>query len=172
MRAMIPADRKLRCECGGTAQTKWATIIGPAMQEMFDNAFQGAVKQIVDEAEGQVRAAHETIAVWGSYDRPLASVSRGTLRRSGRYGVEIDIPDDDNGRAVLAAHEAAGVVVRPHLDMAESTYEQVGDVLVYTKAVVRAFVVSATPTRGRAGRRRRSSPIPISTPSRSPSPSR
>ena len=74
-------------------------------------------------------------------------MSRGTLRRAGRYGVDIDLPDDDNGRAVLAAHEAAGVVVRPHLDMAESIYEQVGDVLVYTRAVVRAFVVSATDAR-------------------------
>ena len=145
MRATVPADKKLRCECGGNAQAKWARIIPAAMQEMFDNAFQGAVKQIVDEAEG--RAAHETIAVWGRYDRPLASVSRGTLRRAGRYAVDIDLPDDDVGRAVLAAHESAGVIVRPHLDMAESTYEQVGDTLVYTKAVVRAFVVSATDAR-------------------------
>ena len=145
MRATVPADKKLRCECGGNAQAKWARIIPAAMQEMFDNAFQGAVKQIVDEAEG--RAAHETVAVFGSYDRPLASVSRGTLRRAGRYAVDIDLPDDDNGRAVLAAHESAGVIVRPHLDMAESTYEQVGDTLIYSKAVVRAFVVSSTDAR-------------------------
>ena len=111
---------------------------------MFDSAFESAVDELTG---GQVRAAHETIAVWGSYDRPLASVSRGTLRRAGRYAVDVVLPDDENGRAVLAAHEAAGVVVRPHLDMAESTYEQVGDTLVYSKAVVRAFVVSATDAR-------------------------
>ena len=74
-------------------------------------------------------------------------MSEGTLRRSGRYGIEIDLPDDENGRAVLAAHEAAGVIVRPHLDMSESEYAQEGDTLHYTRATVRAFVVSATDAR-------------------------
>ena len=74
-------------------------------------------------------------------------MSRGTLRRSGRYGVEIDLTDDDNGRAVLAAHEAAGVIVRPHLDMAASEYTKEGDTLHYSKATVRAFIVSATDAR-------------------------
>ena len=72
---------------------------------------------------------------WGRYDRPLASVSRGTLRRVGRDGVEIDLPDDDNGRAVLAAHESTGVICRPHLDTAASgVRHRTGDTLVYSKA--------------------------------------
>ena len=145
LRSTVPARARLRCECGGDALCKWAMFIPEALEEMFDRVFEGAAERIIAKAEG--RAAHEVIAVWGSYDRPLASVSRGTLRRAGRHGVEIDLPDDDNGRAVLAAHEAAGVIVRPHLDMDESTYEQDGDTLTYSRATVRAFIVSATDAR-------------------------
>ena len=100
-------------------------------------------------------------------------MSRGTLRRSGRYGIDIDLPDDENGRAVLAAHESTGVIVRPHLDMTESEYVQDGDTLTYTRAVARAFVVSATDAREgwpeptlRAHRGRAPSPRP-SPPARS-----
>ena len=157
-RSTIPARAKLRCECGGDALCKWATFIPEAVEEMLDAAFEGAAQQIVAEIESGLRptpagvleegrAAREVIACWNNYSSPLASVSRGTLRRSGRYGVEIDLPDDDNGRAVLAAQESTGVIIRPHLDMSESEYDQDGDVLVYSKARVRAFIVSATDAR-------------------------
>ena len=158
LRATVPARAKLRCECGGDALCKWATFMPEAIEDMFDAAFEGAAQQIADEIEAGVRPVPEgyvegrssgddVIACWGRYDRPLASVSRGTLRRSGPAGVVVDLPDDDNGRAVLAAHESTGVIVRPHLDMNESTYEQEGDVLTYSKARVRAFIVSATDAR-------------------------
>ena len=153
LRATVPPNAKLRCECGGNAACKWATFIPEALSEMFDNAMDRAselVAQRRTEAVARLETAAaggDTIAVWGRYDRPLASVSRGTLRRSGRYGIDIDLPDDDNGRAVLAAHESTGVIVRPHLDMTESEYVQDGDTLTYTKAVARAFVVSATDAR-------------------------
>ena len=133
LRASIPSGRKLRCECGGDAAAKFAVFMGDAIEELMDNVFE--------------QFARETIAAFGSYDRPLASVSRGTLRRAGPTAVAIDLPDDDAGRAVLAAHESAGVIVRPHLDMDASEYEQVGDALHYTKAVPRAFIVSATDAR-------------------------
>ena len=158
MRSTIPPDTRLRCECGGNAACRWASIIPEAMEEMFDNAMDRASELIAQrrtEAEavgdllglGTAAAGGDTIAVWGRYDRPLASVSRGTLRRSGKYGIDIDLPDDENGRAVLAAHESTGVIVRPHLDMDASEYTQDGDMLTYTKAVARAFIVSATDAR-------------------------
>ena len=164
LRTTIPPNTRLRCECGGTAACKWATFIPKAMSEMFDNAMDRAselVAQRRTEAEaagdllgGQMlpgletaAAGGDTLAVWGRYDRPLASVSRGTLRRSGKYGIDIDLPDDENGRAVLAAHESTGVIVRPHLDMTESEYTQDGDMLTYTRAVARAFIISATDAR-------------------------
>ena len=125
MRATIPPSTRLRCECGGTAACKWAVLIPEALEQMFDNAMDRAGELIAQrrteaEAAGAVgdllggqmlpgletaAAGGDTLAVWGRYDRPLASVSRGTLRRSGKYGIDIDLPDDENGRAVLAAHE-------------------------------------------------------------------
>ena len=136
MRARIPAGRNVECRCSG-AQCKFAKIIGQALAEEFDMAF------------GQARK--EIIAGFGSYDMPLASRSAGTLRgrilASGDGEVEIDLPDDGAGTATVAAHEAAGVIVRPHIDAsaAESIIE--GETRVYQKAPIRAFLVSATDAR-------------------------
>ena len=154
IRARIPGGERLACRCGGDVACAFAEFLGDAVQEMLDTAFAAVAQGIADDAatgatavaEGRA-ATNDLIACWGSYDRPLASVSRGTLRRSGRDGVEIDLRRDDNGAAVLAAHESTGVIVRPLLDMAASEYEQRGDTLVYSKARVRAFVVSATDQR-------------------------
>ena len=95
--------------------------------------------------------ANDLVAGLGSYsESPLASVSSGTLR--GRMlgkdlEVEIDIPDSAVGAATLAAHDAAGVVVRPHLDAAESEGIQEGETMVYSRARMRGLVVSATDQR-------------------------
>ena len=136
MRARIPANRSVECRCSGAA-CKFAEITGEAMQDAFDQAF--------------TQFEHEVIAGFGSYDMPLASVSSGTLRGrilgNGDGEVEIDLPDDTNGAATLAAHEAAGVIVRPLIDAAaaESTVE--GETRVYRTAPFRAFLVSATDAR-------------------------
>ena len=93
----------------------------------------------------------EVVAGFGSYDMPLASASSGTLRGrilgNGDGEVEIDLPADSVGAATVAAHEAAGVIVRPHIDAAaaESTVE--GETRVYQTMPIRAFLVSATDAR-------------------------
>ena len=74
-------------------------------------------------------------------------MSRGTLRRTGPTEVSIDLPDDDYGRAALAAHESTGVVIRPYLDPVDSVGERVDETMVYERPVIRAFVVSATDKR-------------------------
>ena len=136
MLSRIPAGRKLECRCAGAA-CKFARVTGDALRDEFELAF------------GQARK--EIIAGFGSYDMPLASLSAGTLRgrilANGDGAVEIDLPDDAVGAAVMAAHEAAGVIVRPHIDAraAESVLE--GDTIVYRKAPIRAFLVSATDAR-------------------------
>ena len=136
MRAIIPADQNVECRCSG-ATCKFARIIGKALHDEVDLAFD--------------QAREEIIAGFGSYDMPLASRSAGTLRgrilASGDGEIEIDLPDDGAGAATVAAHEAAGVVVRPHIDAsaAESIVE--GDTRVYRKAPIRAFLVSATDAR-------------------------
>ena len=59
----------------------------------------------------------------------------------------IDLPDDAYGRAALAAHESAGVVIRPYLDPVDSVGELVDETMHYSKVEIRAFVVSSTDAR-------------------------
>ena len=60
---------------------------------------------------------------------------------------EIDMPDSDAGRAVIAAHEDAGVIVRPFVD-ADSVAEPDGDNnLIYRSAKLRALIVSVSDRR-------------------------
>ena len=136
MRARIPADAEVECRCSGV-QCKFARITGQAMQEAFDKAF--------------VRFEREVIAGFGGYDMPLASVSAGTLRGrvrdDGDGEVEIDLPDDTNGAATVAAHDAAGVIVRPHIDSQDAVSTVEGETRIYQTAPLRAFLVSATDAR-------------------------
>ena len=125
----IPAPRSREC--------KFAKMAAEGMQEAFDKAFR--------------QFEREVVAGFGSYDMPLASASSGTLRGrilgNGDGEVEIDLPAGSVGAATVAAHEAAGVIVRPHIDAAaaESTVE--GETRVYQTMPIRAFLVSATDAR-------------------------
>ena len=135
MRSTIPADAAIECRCSGS-DCSHAMILGDAMADMIQEAFEEATRDV--------------IAGFGSYDMPLASVSSGTLR--GRMvgndaQIEIDIPEGAAGLATIAAHDAAGTIVRPVIDSdaAESVIE--GTTRVYSKAPVRAFIVSSTDAR-------------------------
>ena len=37
-------------------------------------------------------------------------MSKGSIRRAGKESVDIDLPADQSGRALLEAHESAGVI--------------------------------------------------------------
>ena len=92
----------------------------------------------------------DILAVAGNFRRPLASVSKGTLRgRSTADGleVEIDLPAGAVGDEVLAAHSAAGVVVRPIIDYDRSEYVDTEGGREVTRAHLRAFLVGATDTK-------------------------
>ena len=62
LRATIPAGKKLRCECGGTAACRFAVFMGDAVEELMNTAFAGAATQIVDEIEAGVRPIPEGFA--------------------------------------------------------------------------------------------------------------
>ena len=130
--AAIPAGRRLACECSGPG-CRFAEMAAEGLQAAFDEAFEMFEREVV--------------ATWANYSQPLASVSKGTLRRDGLTGVAIDLPDDDFGRAVVAANESTGVVIRPYLDPVDSVGEIVDETMVYSRPVLRAFVVSATDKR-------------------------
>ena len=130
--ARIPSGSRLDCECSGP-ECHYAELDEAGLEAAFDDAF----------ADGST-----VVAAWANYSQPVASVPSGTLRRAGATEVVVDLPDDDYGRAVIAGHESAGVVIRPYLDALESEAEQVGETMRYTRPVIRAFVISTTDKRG------------------------
>ncbi|MCY4500151.1 MAG: HK97 family phage prohead protease [Alphaproteobacteria bacterium] len=136
LKARVPANMDVECRCSGVT-CRFARITGDAMREAFEEAFDAARREV--------------IAGFGSYDAPLASVSAGTLRGrildGGDGEVEIDLPDGAAGAATVAAHEAAGVIVRPHIDAAAAVSTEEGETRVYQSAPIRAFLVSATDAR-------------------------
>ena len=132
LRSKIPANVNLACQCSGAA-CKFASFAQEAVEEMMDDVFEKLEK--------------ETIAAWGNFENPLASVSRRTLRRSGKDGIDIDVPDSLAGDALLSAQEDVGIIVRPFLDAAESVSTIEGDVAVYSVARARAFIVSSSDQR-------------------------
>ena len=140
IRSRVPSDTDLGCTCSG-AGCKFARFTKEALEGVFERAFQ--------------QFERETVAAHGSYATPLASVGRGTLRGKmvdDVLEVEIDVPTGVAGDAVLAAHEDAGIVVRPFLDADRSEgtpmpREDGQNAMAYSKASVRAFIVSSTDER-------------------------
>ena len=130
--ASIPSGKKLACECSG-AGCRFAEFVQEEVEAAFDRAFESFQRDVT--------------AVWARYDQPLGSVSKGTLRRTGPTEVAVDLPDDPTGRAVIAASESTGIIVRPYLDAAESQGTRVDDVMKYEEVSIRSFVVSSTDAR-------------------------
>ena len=128
--ADIPAGRKVECRCARAA-CRFAEYSAELMEDAFDRAFSEA--RLILFAE--------------NYSAPLASVSRGTLRRSGALSVEADLPEGPAADSVIAAHGAAGVVVRPFVDPATAEVENVGDVAHYRALELRALIATATDAR-------------------------
>lgn len=125
---------RARCECSG--ELHYATWEDDVIEASLDDVF--------------TAGGRDVIATWADYRTPLASVSKRTLRRAGATGVAIDLPDDDAGRAALAANESAGVVVRPYLDPVESVAAPDPadpETMRYEAMTIRAFVVSSTDAR-------------------------
>ena len=146
MRSSVPYDRALACECiaqmglgsGGACvpMAKFSKVAGEEMARMMERAFAEAERDI--------------LAVAGNYRRPLASVSRGTLRgRSTDDGlkVEIDLPAGAVGNEIIAANETAGVVIRPLIDYDRSDFTDTDAGREVTRPHLRAFIVGATDTK-------------------------
>ena len=84
LRATVPPNTRLRCECGGNAACKWASIIPEAMEEMFNNAMDRA-SELVAQRRTEAEAAGDSPA-WRP-PRPVATRLRygaGTTARSPR----------------------------------------------------------------------------------------
>ena len=121
----IPYGKNLQCECLKTLGCRAVRFEAGSL----------------DDIGGSV------LAVGGSYDAPVASVTQGGLRfKHTDEGLEweADIPNDENGQKILAAAEVAPVVGRPFIDVEASETTQDGDLLTYQKAVVRSIIIRAT----------------------------
>lgn len=124
----LPADKNLACRCCGP-ERRLARYTAELLQGALDRSFEKLI--LFDE----------------DYARPLASATRGTLRRTGPLDIEADLPTGPAGDAVVAAHDAAGVIVRPFVDPGTSKIEVVGNVAVYTEFELRSLIASATDAR-------------------------
>ena len=142
LRSRIPYDESLACECiarsgpgsGGACVplARFTRVAGDAMAE----AINGALAEAVD-----------VLAIAGSYRRPLGSASRRTLRATSTeqgLDVEIDLPAGAVGDEIVAAHEAAGVIVRPLVDAERSEYTDTDRGREYSRPYLRALLVGAT----------------------------
>ena len=137
LRATIPENKKLACMCSGGAEVKFAQFAENAISEMLDTAFSNV----------QAELGNPVIAAFENYQSPLASARRGTVRRAARNAVDIDLPKSAAGDAVLSAAEDAGVIVRPFIDAAESVFVTEGDTAVYSRARLRAVLISSSDQR-------------------------
>ena len=140
VRAEIPVGKPLSCECvpQGSTHIEFSS-------EAVDNIFN---EKLFEKGSKQIVAAYLE-----NYSSPLASTSRGTLRgaikgtglKGRRPVVEIDIPDSQAGRDLIAAWESSGIIVRPFL--ADIEGELVNGVQKVKNARLRALIVSATDAR-------------------------
>ena len=134
LRARIPAGETLDCEC--SQDSRWARVIQPAMQKMWEDSFAEGTRAVVG-------------AYLENYSVPLASTARGTLRGRirgvGGYEVDIDLPDSEAGRSLLSAWDDSGVVVRPFIADQESTL--IDGVREITAGRLRAMIVTSTDAR-------------------------
>ena len=98
-----------------------------------------------------MRKRSETSSRW-----PATSAVRSGRSRKARSGggqtddgldLEIDLPAGAVGDEIIAAHEAAGVVIRPLIDFDRSEFTDGPDGREYTRPHLRAFLVGATDTK-------------------------
>ena len=135
MRASIPTDTTMDCACvdGGCSRVQ---VLSDAMDQMWQETFTGATERIAT-------------AYLENQSAPIASTSRGTLRGRvtgvGDYEVELDIPDSEAGRQLIAAWDASGLVVRPFVDQVQG--EVIDGVQHVSGGRLRAFVATTTDQR-------------------------
>ena len=143
LRSSIPYDKSLACECikergpgsGGACipAARFSKMAGEAMAEQMNLAF--------------AQLERDVLVVAGDFKRPLGSVSRGTVRAvstDSALEVEIDLPSGSVADEVVAAHETAGVVIRPLIDFDRSEFTDTDKGREYSRPHLRALLVGAT----------------------------
>ena len=134
LRARIPAGETVACEC--SQDSRWAKVIQPLMDQMWKESFEEGTKAVVG-------------AYLENYGTPIASTARGTLRGritgAGGHEVDIDLPDSEAGRSLLAAWEDSGIIARPFIADQQSTL--IDGVREITAGRLRALIITSTDAR-------------------------
>ena len=153
LRAAVPVDRDLQCECIATrgpgsgaacaGMVRFEKEIAEPMAAMIDRAF--------EEAQAGIQG-RDVLAVHKDYAGMIASARRGSLRATpGAAGLEleVDLPAGRVGDDVVSASEAAGVIVRPLIDYEadETEFTDTPEGRVVKRAAIRAFLIGATDSR-------------------------
>ena len=92
----------------------------------------------------------ETLAVVNNYEMPVAAVSKNTLRLNtddDGLVIDIDLPDptdNDTTRVILDVASATEIYARPYIAESRSEYAEQGELRVFSKAWIRAIILSAT----------------------------
>ena len=146
LRSSIPYDKSLACECiaqrgpgSGAAcipEARFSKMAGEAMAEQMNRAF--------------AQLERDVLVVAGDFKRPLGSVSRGTVRAVSTdeaLEIEVDLPAGAIGDEIVAAHETAGVVIRPLIDFDRSEFTDTDKGREYSRPHLRALLVGATDTK-------------------------
>lgn len=145
LRSKLPYNKSLACECIAKSGSGNGGACVPLAR--FSKMAGDLMAKSINEATADAR---DILAVAGNFRRPLGSVSKGTLRaRSTDDGldIEIDLPAGTVGDEIVAANEAAGVVVRPLVDYDRSEFTDGPDGRTVTRPHLRAFIVGATDTK-------------------------
>ena len=144
LRSKIPYDKSLACECIAQMGPGSGGTCIPMVR------FTQYAGELMADALGEAERQRDILAVAGNFRRPLGSVSRGTVRATSTddgLEVEIDLPAGAVGDEIIAANEAAGVIVRPLIDYERSEFTDGPDGRTVTKPHLRAFIVGATDTK-------------------------
>ena len=142
LRARIPYDTELACECiaqlgpgrGGACvpMVRFQQYAGDLMAEAIQNA------------------EREVLAVFKDYSRPLGSARRGTLRAVSTddgLDVEIDLPTGEAGDMAVSASEAAGIIARPLIDYDRSEFMDTESGRMVERPHLRAILIGSTDAR-------------------------
>ena len=124
----IPKGRTVSCGCQRGSCSK---------VNFGKDAFKGALSD----------RNKQVLAIKGEYKDTLGARSRNTLRmvdEDDALTVEIDLPDTEAGRDLLAQAKAAPVVVRPYFNQDESEFEERDGVATYSALALRALIVGST----------------------------
>ena len=135
LRSVIPSGIPVECECA-SPRCRYAHFEPDALRRVGVDTFQTRTKEVV--------------VGFNNFSRPLASLSKKTLRGEmvdEGLQIDIDIPDSTSGNELLEALAVSTLVVRPFIDVARSQIEEVERpdkdfTAVYKSIFLRAILVS------------------------------